>query len=254
MARIPQPSLLIWNQIDAASDLNRLRLVFDAIPDEPLMQTLEQKRGNGRDEYPIRATWNSMLAGVVYQHPSVASLRRELCRNAELRQECGFDPWLGEAAVPTDSAFSNFLEAVLRHENEIRAMFHLLVDELGANLGDLGKFLAIDGKPHKNAEASTDASIGIKSGRPRASTSVPWLILHSPKRIAAPVQQNTEPGDPVPAAGPQTSPNVQRRLHSGVFHSGTDKFLPFIRKHFLSARVAVRTSDVGNSVADQSLD
>ena len=125
MARIPQPSLLNWNQIDAASDLNRLRLVFDAIPDEPLMQTLEQERGNGRDEYPIRATWNSMLAGVVYQHPSVSSLRRELRRNAELRQECGFDPWLGEAAVPTDSAFSNFLLFRSRHSRnyaEFRTM------------------------------------------------------------------------------------------------------------------------------------
>jgi len=157
VARIPQPSLLNWNQIDTASDLNRLRLVLEAIPDEHLMQTLEQERGNGRDEYPIRATWNSVLAGVVYRHPSVASLRRELRRNAELRQVCGFDPLLGEAAVPTDSAYSNFIESVLRHEDKIRAMFHLLVDELGAHLDDLGKFLAIDGKalpsfgkPHTN--------------------------------------------------------------------------------------------------------
>ena len=171
MARIPQPSLLNWNQIDTASDLNRLRLVNEAIPDEPLMQTLEQERGNGRDEYPIRATWNSVLAGVVFQHTSVASLRRELRRNAELRQACGFNPLLGEAAVPTDSAFSNFLEAVLRHEDEIRAMFHLLVDKLGVHLDDLGKFLAIDGKalpsfgkPHKNDEKDSD-------GQPEAANS-----------------------------------------------------------------------------------
>jgi hypothetical protein len=150
--------------------------VLEAIPDEPFMQTLEQERGNGRDEYPIRATWNSVLAGVVYQHPSVASLRRELRRNAELRQVCGFDPLLGEAAVPTDSAYSNFMLSVLRHEDEIRAMFHLLVDELGAQLGDLGEFLAIDGKalasfgkPHKDNNADGEKDSDGQSEPPEAA-------------------------------------------------------------------------------------
>jgi hypothetical protein len=44
-------------------------------------------------------------------------------RNAEFRQVCGFDPLLGEVAVPTDSAYSNFMESVLRHEEKIRGMF-----------------------------------------------------------------------------------------------------------------------------------
>ncbi|MBI4473309.1 MAG: transposase [Acidobacteria bacterium] len=146
MAIIPQGYLLNWREIDAASDLDRLRLVLGAIPDEPLMRILEQERGNGRDEYPIRSVWNSILAGVVFQHPSVACLRRELRRNAELRQLCGFDPLLGEGAVPTDSAYSNFLECVMRHEEMIRDMFHVLVEKLRADLPDLGKYLAIDGK------------------------------------------------------------------------------------------------------------
>lgn len=164
MAVLAQEYLFQWNQIDAASDLERLHLVLEAIPDEPLMQILEQERGRGRDEYPIRATWNSVLAGVVYQHTSVASLRRELRRNAELRQACGFDPLLGEAAVPTDSAYSNFLESVLGHEEMIRSMFHLLVEKLRLYLDDLGKYLAIDGKaipsfgkPHKDKHADGGA-------------------------------------------------------------------------------------------------
>ena len=146
MAIIPQAFLLNWREIEAASDLDRLRLVLEAIPDEPLMRVLEQERGNGRDEYPIRPVWNSILAGVVFQHCSVASLRRELCRNAELRQLCGFDPLAGERAVPTDSAYSNLLEGLMKHEGTIREMFHLLVEKLRAHLPDLGEHLAIDGK------------------------------------------------------------------------------------------------------------
>jgi len=146
MAIIPQAYLLNWRAIDAASDLDRLRLVLEAIPDEPLMRILEQERGNGRDEYPIRPVWNSILAGVVFQHPTVACLRRELRRNAELRQLCGFDPLLGEGAVPTDSAYSNFLESVMGHEKTIRDMFHVLVEKLRTHLPDLGRYLAVDGK------------------------------------------------------------------------------------------------------------
>lgn len=146
MAIIPQGYLLNWHDIDAASDLDRLRLVLKAIPDEPLMRILEQERGNGRDEYPIRPVWNSILAGVVFQHPSVACLRRELRRNGELRKLCGFDPLAGEGAVPTDSAYSNFLECLMRHEEAIREVFHALVEELRPHLPDLGKYTAIDGK------------------------------------------------------------------------------------------------------------
>lgn len=200
MAIIPQAYLLNWRAIDAASDLDRLHLVLEAIPDEPLMRILEQERGNGRDEYPIRPVWNSILAGVVFQHPAVACLRRELRRNAELRQLCGFDPLLGEGAVPTDSAYSNFLESVMGHEETIRGMFHVLVEKLRTHLPDLGRYLAIDGKAlpsfgkpqkKKHAEASDrndkeqedgsqdrradhDADWGVKTYRGKGKDGTAW--------------------------------------------------------------------------------
>jgi hypothetical protein len=146
MATITQPSLFSWDQVDASSDLDRLKLVLRAIPDEKLMVALEADRGRGRDEYPVRATWNSLLAGVVFQHLSVASLRRELCRNGGLRDACGFDPVQGEKAVPTDSAYSNILVNLMDHESEVRGMVHGLVESLREHLPDLGKFLVFDGK------------------------------------------------------------------------------------------------------------
>ena len=45
MATIAQPWLFCWQQIDAASDLDRLSLVLSALPDEPLVGFLEQRRG-----------------------------------------------------------------------------------------------------------------------------------------------------------------------------------------------------------------
>jgi hypothetical protein len=184
MATIPQPFLFSWQHVDAASDLDRLRLVLSAIPDEDLVVELESDRGRGRDEYPVRPIWNSILAGVVFQHPSVASLRRELRRNAELRAACGFDPVLGEKSVPTDSAYSNFLENLMGQEAGVRAMFHLLVESLRAELPDLGRFLVFDGK------------------------AVP-SFAKSPKKQTAPEGPQTREEDVAPAA--QAEPLDRRR-------------------------------------------
>jgi len=89
MAIIPRRSLLSWNNVDSKSDLDRLCLILAALPDEPLMEKLEKQRGKGRNDYPVRAIWNSILAGIVFQHESAESLRRELSRNGQLRDLCG---------------------------------------------------------------------------------------------------------------------------------------------------------------------
>ena len=146
MATIIQPYMFSWKDIEADSDLNRLHLVLSVLPDEDFVCLLEQLRGRGRDDYPIRATWNAMLAGIVFQHPSAASLLRELRRNAELRDVCGFDPLLGAAAVPSDDAFGRFLALEMEHLDELLEIFHRLVEMLKAKLPRLGEKLAVDSK------------------------------------------------------------------------------------------------------------
>jgi hypothetical protein len=44
MAIIPQTGLFSWNQIEASSDMDRLRMALDAMPDDTLMRTLEELR------------------------------------------------------------------------------------------------------------------------------------------------------------------------------------------------------------------
>jgi len=90
--------------------------------------------------------WNSILAGVVFQHQSVESLRRELLRNGQLRHLCGFDLVKGEDAVPPAWAYTRFLKKLLKHEGLIEQMFDDLVEELRRLLPGFGETLAIDGK------------------------------------------------------------------------------------------------------------
>jgi hypothetical protein len=146
LATIVQPYIFSWKHIEADSDLNRLRLVLAVLPDDEFVSLLEQRRGKGRDDYPVRPMWNAMLAGVVFQHPSAASLLRELRRNGELRDLCGFDPLLGAAAVPSDDAFGRFLVVVMEEQDALVEIFHRLVERLRARLPGLGNKLAVDSK------------------------------------------------------------------------------------------------------------
>ena len=141
-----QRSLFGWQAVESLGELERLGLVLRYLPDEPLMRELERERGQGRDDYPIRAVWNSLLAGIVYQHPTAESLRRELRRNPSLRQTCGFDPLRGAEAVPPPSAYTRFFRSLLRHAAGVERVFAALQGELEAALPDLGATLAVDGK------------------------------------------------------------------------------------------------------------
>ncbi len=146
MGSIAQKQLFCWKDIENLGDLERLDLVLKYLPDDELIEILEKERSNGRDKFPIEPMWNSILAGIVYQHISVESLRRELQRNSQLLELCGFEVAAGTGAIASAWAYSRFLKTLLKHEKEIRKMFDVLVKKLVEVLPDLGKVLAVDGK------------------------------------------------------------------------------------------------------------
>jgi hypothetical protein len=185
MAKLLVPYLFKWQEVEAKSDLERLRLVLEHLPDETLMKKLEAHRDKGRDDYPIRPVWNSVLAGIVYQHESVESLRRELLRNGELREGCGFDPCKGSAAVPPCYVYTRFLKLLIPFKSEIDAMFDTLVDALKGLLPELGFSVAVDskgvssaGRPTKETEEDgrrdTDADWGKKTYRGQRDDGSLW--------------------------------------------------------------------------------
>jgi hypothetical protein len=182
---IVEQNLFSWQEVDAKSDLQRLKNMLQVIPDEKMMKVLELKRGQGRDDYPIRAIWNSILAGVIDEHKSVESLRRELKRNPGLRDLCGFDPFLGEAAVPSPRAYSEFLKKLLRDREWIEGIFDELVEQIKEVLPDYGKSLAIDskaiqsyGKPNskedRDGRREKDADWGKKVNRGEREDGSVW--------------------------------------------------------------------------------
>ena len=176
MATIPQSNLFSWEAVEARSDLDRFYLVCEHLPDERIVQELEALRGRGRNDFPVRAMWNALLAGIVFQHPSIESLRRELSRNPSLLAACGFDPLpvqpkpdsrvvhesdtkvvrlVAEAtraprwAVPSSWNFTRFLANVIELEEQRGLVGQMLVtlrERLMAQLPDFGRHLGYDGK------------------------------------------------------------------------------------------------------------
>jgi len=142
MAIIPATIFSWEEEIQQLGDLKRLQIVLDTLPDEALMRKLDQERGNGRDDYPVRAMWNLLIAGVVFGHSSVASLLRELNRNKQLAHMCGF----GFRKLPEAHNMSRFIGILLKHEGEIGEMFEGLCRILYEMLKGFGKELALDSK------------------------------------------------------------------------------------------------------------
>jgi len=189
MATIAQKRLFGWDQIEALGDLVRLKLVLENLPDEPLVSKLERERDRGRDRYPIRAMWNALIAGIVFQHPTVESLLRELRRNAQLRQVCGFELMRGLKAVPNSWAFSRFLTRVMAHMDLIQGMFDELADGLTELLPDFGAHLAIDGKAlpsfargkserkHPDRRADVDGEWGVHEYRGIHADGTAWQTV-----------------------------------------------------------------------------
>lgn len=184
MAMIPQSKLFSWKEVEVRSDLDRLRLVLEVLPDEGVMRELEAHRDKGRDDYPVRAVWNSLLAAVVYEHASVESLRRELQRNGELRELCGFDPVRGAMAVPPASGYTRFLKNLFRYQKQIDGMFDDLLERLRVYLPDLGRHLGVDskgiwshGRPtekERDGRRERDADWGVKTYRGQRKDGSLW--------------------------------------------------------------------------------
>jgi hypothetical protein len=169
MAIIPQMKLFEWTEIEILGDLVRLQYVLEAMPDEKLMKVLEKIRGKGRNDFPVRAMWNSVLAGIVFQHDNVEKLRRELARNGQLRTRCGF-----EGKTPRSWAYTRFLKGLMKQKLLINEIFEDLVKQLEEILPEFGKRLAIDSKAipsfakHQNKNETGDGR-GEHDGNSRSN-------------------------------------------------------------------------------------
>jgi hypothetical protein len=83
MSSIPQISLFEFMKFEDLNELQELKLILENLPDEELMRMLEDKRKNGRDDYPVRAMWNSAIDRVFNNMITNINMLKEKELNAE---------------------------------------------------------------------------------------------------------------------------------------------------------------------------
>lgn len=179
MKIITQISVFDYSKIEILGDLERCKLLIDNVPDNKIINALTEIRGNGRNDYPIIAVWNSILIMPLIECSSVEQLRRELSRNRDLRRLCGFqdsDYYYGShKLVPPPKSYTNLFKNLKKIEPLLKGCFNELREFMYENLKDFGKEVGEDGKiflskakgPNKNgydddARCDTDADFTIK--------------------------------------------------------------------------------------------
>ena len=150
MKIIPQISIFDYSEIEILGDLERCKLLIENVPDEKIVNKLIEIRGNGRNDYPVVAVWNSLLIMPLLECSTIEQLRRELSRNRDLRKICGFDDYdyyFGKnKLVPPPKAYTNMLKNLKKIEPLLKECFYELRKFMYDNLKDFGKNVGEDGK------------------------------------------------------------------------------------------------------------
>jgi hypothetical protein len=136
-----------YTEIENLGDLERLKIALDGMDDESLMRKLEKRRNKGRNDYPVRVMWNLTVAMKIFGHRSVASFRRELLRNSQLRNICGLDDFARKKHLaPPMRVFTGFFKLLQEEQDELDRIFSLEVKKLYEMLPSFGEHMAGDGK------------------------------------------------------------------------------------------------------------
>jgi hypothetical protein len=135
--------LFAWGQLEDCPSLQTIRQVLETLPDQQLLDGLQQARGHGRDDHPVPVLWGVVVLTALLRHTGFEACLAELRRNPSLAHLIGID---AEDEVPNDWNVSRFLDVLGTepHLSHVRKVFDTLVQRLGAAVPDLGRHSAGD--------------------------------------------------------------------------------------------------------------
>ena len=181
MARIIRQTM-IWQEMERElpPGLEEVKVFLAALSqgDEELVVALEAERGNGRDEYPVRAMWNLVGTAMFLRRARFSELLAELRRNSDLARLLGFEE-IGPNRYRLPSSWNvSRLYAKLKepHYQELLQKVHqetvklLTVEEPG--LGKDTAFDASDVRSHARPARKDPEGKEKPSSDPEASWSV----------------------------------------------------------------------------------
>lgn len=150
---ITQPNLFSVKEIEKLGDIERLLLCCKGLEnkEKQLMLKLNKQRKKGRRDFPNEVLFRCLIAMKIYGHPTVASFRRELLRNAQLRVSCGlmddaYENKQRKSLVPSVGVFSRFIKRLMEHLEDVEALMNSYVEQMYELVDGFGEIVAGDGK------------------------------------------------------------------------------------------------------------
>ncbi|MBF8263951.1 MAG: transposase, family [Parachlamydiales bacterium] len=101
-----------------------LPFVHSAFSDEIFINTLEDRRGRGRNDYTIELLWKALLSGVAGQVSSVEQMRRKMKEQPDLFTK-----------IPSAFSFSRFFTFLCGFSTDIEALFFRKAHDLAPEFG-----------------------------------------------------------------------------------------------------------------------
>lgn len=150
--------LFAWERLDDSPSINTIRLFLQAIPDAPLLHSLRNARGHGRDDYPVSTLWGTLLLTQLLRHPTTEACLCDLSRNAQLRKLIGIE---SEDGVPKKWNMSRFLDTLGHepHRTLLRQVFDTMIQRLGQAVPTLGQHTAGDSSGLSARQLPEDADL-----------------------------------------------------------------------------------------------
>lgn len=122
--------LFAWDALEDTPALRTIRSFFETLPDEKVLAGLEQARGRGRNDYPVRVLWRVVVLSKLLRHTTVKACLGELYRNPTLCRIVGIN---SEDEIPKEHNVSRFMDVLGQepHASHIREAFDAMIQPLG---------------------------------------------------------------------------------------------------------------------------
>ena len=168
MRYVHQFSLNFNQNFNDFGAFDELIAIFEQMDDEELIQKLERKRRNGRNEWPVIAMWRGLIAKTYYKHRSTSDFIKELDRNPRLTEICGFKPRKINGVTrraPSTAAYTRFMKNLQKEGCCLEEEFEKSTERCYEELPGFGKGLMADGKAIQSYAHKNTSKTGHVDGR-----------------------------------------------------------------------------------------
>jgi Transposase DDE domain len=199
--------LFAWDALEDSPSLGTLKHLLASIPDGPLLDSLRQARGHGRDDHPVGVLWGVVLLTIALRHVHFEACLAELRRNDDLRALIGI-PRDEEEKVPDGWNVSRFLLVLGQepHRGHLHAVFDHMVQRLGEAVPDLGSNTAGDASAlNARRKRKREASATTATTQPSNAAS-DGTLGHAEVASMPPAATPTATALPAPTAEDQPAP------------------------------------------------